>query len=187
LEPMYNAKKYKSWDQNSELMFQQDVTWDDVRWLKQNFPQLPLIVKGIMTGDDAILAVEAGADGIMVSNHGGRQLDGCLGAIDALPEVVAAVKGRGVPVFMDGGVRRGTDILKALAIGASAVGIGKPIFFALTVGGQAAVSNMLNLFQRELETAMALTGCESVSDITPAIVARHPDIACSFDQPHARL
>jgi (S)-2-hydroxy-acid oxidase len=189
LESTYNAKKYKSWDQNAELMFEQNVTWDDVRWLKQKYCHIPLILKGIMTGEDAALAVEAGVDGIMVSNHGGRQLDGCLGAIDALPEVVAAVKGTGVHVFMDGGVRRGTDVLKALAIGASAVGIGKPLFFALAVGGQQAVTNMLSLFQREFESAMALCGCESVSDITSALVSRHPSSYCcsSCPVPPSRL
>lgn len=181
LESTYNARKHKSWDQNSELMFDQNVSWDDVRWLKQQLPQhLPLVIKGIMTAEDAVLAVEAGADGIMVSNHGGRQLDGCLAAIDALPEVVAAVRSCNrdavhVPVFLDGGVRRGTDILKALALGAAAVGIGKPVFFALSVGGGSAVKNMLHMFQRELEAAMALTGCRTVADITPALVTRHPD------------
>lgn len=175
---MYNGKKYKSWDQNAELMFDQNVTWDDVRWLKRNFCQLPLVLKGIMTVEDAILAVDSGADGIMVSNHGGRQLDGCFGALDVLPEVVAAVKGTGVPVFMDGGVRRGTDILKALAIGASAVGIGKPLFFALATGGRAAVTNMLSMFQRELESAMALCGCVCVSEINSSLIARHP---CCYD------
>ena len=127
-----------------------------------------------MTAEDAILAVEAGADGIMVSNHGGRQQDGCLGTIDALPEIVEAVRGSGVPVFLDGGVRRGTDVLKALALGASAVGIGKPVFFSLAVGGQDAVKDMLTMFRRELEAAMALTGCRTVSDISESLVTRHP-------------
>lgn len=178
LESTYNGRKHTAWDQNTELMFEQNVTWDDVRWLKKHFQNLPLIIKGIMTAEDAVLAVEAGADGIMVSNHGGRQQDGCLGTIDALPEVVAAVRGTNTPVFLDGGVRRGTDILKALALGAAAVGIGKPVFFALAVGGGPAVKHMLqNIFQRELEAAMALTGCRTVSDIAPALVARHPDLS----------
>lgn len=89
MEETYNAKEHKAWDQNSEMMFDQDVTWADVRWLKEvACPTLPLIVKGIMTAEDALLALEAGVDGIMVSNHGGRQLDSCLSSIDALPEVV---------------------------------------------------------------------------------------------------
>jgi hypothetical protein len=128
LDATYNARQHKAWDQNSEQMFEQNVTWEDVGWLKANAcPHLPLIVKGIMTGEDADQAMNAGADGVMVSNHGGRQLDGALATIDVLPEVVAAVRQRG-PVLLDGGVRRGTDVLKALALGATAVGIGKPIF-----------------------------------------------------------
>jgi (S)-2-hydroxy-acid oxidase len=174
LESTYNAKEHKTWDQNSELMFEQNITWADVRWLKDQLPaDIPLIIKGIMTHEDATLALEAGADAIMVSNHGGRQLDSCLAAIDVLPEVVAAVAGR-VPVLMDSGVRRGTDVVKALALGASAVGIGKPIFFALAVGGEEAVVDMLGLLKREIESAMALCGCERVQDITPNHVTRHP-------------
>ena len=176
MDKTYNARKHKSWDQNSELLFEQNLCWDDVRWMKQQTAcrDLPLVIKGIMTAEDAILAVDAGADAVMVSNHGGRQLDGCMSAIDALPEVVNAVRGRGVPVFLDGGVRRGTDILKALALGASAVGIGKPVFFALATGGQEAVRHMLCLFQRELEAAMALSGCECISDISSTLITRHP-------------
>jgi len=176
LEETYNSRQHKSWDQNSELMFAQDISWEDVRWLKQETicKNLPLIIKGIMTAEDALLAVEAGADGIMVSNHGGRQQDGCLGTIDVLEEIVKAVAGTETPVFVDGGVRRGTDILKALGLGAVAVGIGKPVFFALAVDGEKAVTDMLRMFQRELEAAMALTGCQSVSDVTRALVTRHP-------------
>ncbi|KAK1736627.1 glycolate oxidase [Skeletonema marinoi] len=116
----------------------------------------------------------AGADGVMVSNHGGRGLDGALAAIDALPEVVAAV-GDKVPVLMDSGVRRGTDVLKALALGASAVGIGKPVFFALAVGGENAVVNLLQILQREVEAAMAICGVESVADAKRSLVTRHPN------------
>ena len=174
LEETYNGRQHQAWDQNSELMFAQDVSWDDVRWLKRDTVcrNLPLIVKGIMTAEDAVLAVQAGADGVMVSNHGGRQQDGCLGTIDVLEQVVQAVPG--TPVFLDGGVRRGTDILKALALGAAAVGIGKPVFFALAVDGEAGVRHVFEMMQRELEAAMALTGCQSVADITRALVTRHP-------------
>ena len=119
--------------------------------------------------------MEAGADGVMVSNHGGRQLDGALATIDALPEVVSAVGGR-VPVWLDSGVRRGTDILKALALGASAVGIGKPMFFSLAVGGQEGVSCMLELLRTELEAAMAICGVERISEIPRDLVTRHPSI-----------
>jgi isopentenyl diphosphate isomerase/L-lactate dehydrogenase-like FMN-dependent dehydrogenase len=175
LADTYNARNHAAWDQNSEMLFDENVTWDDVRWLKQNTVcrNVPLIIKGIMTAEDAILAVNAGADGIMVSNHGGRQLDGCLSTIDVLPEIVAVVP-QHVPVFIDGGIRRGTDILKALALGAAAVGIGKPVFFALAVGGQDAVEHMLGILKRELEAAMALTGCATIQDIDQSIVTRHP-------------
>lgn len=173
LEETYNSKQEKAWDQNSEQMFDQNVTWDDIAWIKGIAPDLPLVVKGIMTGEDAELAIAAGADGVMVSNHGGRQLDGALATIDALPDVVQAVAGR-VPVWLDSGVRRGTDVIKALALGASAVGIGKPLFFALAVGGESAVSYMLQLLQTEIEAAMAICGIERIEDITPNLVTRHP-------------
>eukprot|EP00984_Skeletonema_dohrnii_P010362 scaffold4041_cov117-Skeletonema_dohrnii-CCMP3373.AAC.1 len=164
-----------AWDQNTEQLFEQNPTWEDVRWLKREAcHDLPLIIKGIMTAEDAIEAVKAGADGVMVSNHGGRGLDGALAAIDALPEVVAAV-GDKVPILMDSGVRRGTDVLKALALGASSVGIGKPVFFALAVGGENAVVNLLQILQREMEAAMAICGVESVADAKRSLVTRHPN------------
>ena len=123
LDQTYNSQEQKAWDQNSEQMFEQDVSWDDVTWIKRELANeqqstkgrsfVPLVVKGIMTAEDAILAVKAGADGIMLSNHGGRQLDGCLSPIDVLPEVAEAINGS-VPIWIDGGIRRGTDVLKAL-------------------------------------------------------------------------
>lgn len=155
-------------------MFEQNVTWEDIKWIKSEVPNLPIIVKGIMTAEDAELAIASGADGVMVSNHGGRQLDGALSTIDVLPEVVHQVNGR-VPVWLDGGVRRGTDVLKALALGASAVGIGKPIFFSLAVGGQDAVSYMLHLLRTELEAAMAICGIQSIKDISPKLITRLPN------------
>jgi (S)-2-hydroxy-acid oxidase len=174
LSKTYNGGAEQAWDQNSEQMFDSNVCWEDVKWLKKNgCPGLPLVIKGIMTAEDAILATEAGADGIMVSNHGGRGLDTALASIDVLPEVVAAVAGR-VPVLLDSGVRRGTDVVKALALGATAVGIGKPVFFALSVGGEKAVVGMLRMLQKEIEAAMAICGCETVADITPNLVSRHP-------------
>ena len=165
-----------AWDQNTEQMFEQNATWDDVRWLKREAcHDLPLIIKGIMTAEDAIEAVRVGADGVMVSNHGGRGLDGALAAIDALPEIVAAV-GDKVPVLMDGGVRRGTDVLKALALGATAVGIGKPVFFALAVGGEDAVVNLLHMLQKETEAAMAICGLAKVADARKmSLITRHPN------------
>ena len=168
------SKEEDAWDQNTEQIFEQNPTWDDVRWLKEECCRgLPLVIKGIMTAEDAIEAVNAGADGVMVSNHGGRGLDGALASIDVLPEVVAAVGNR-VPVFLDSGVRRGTDVLKALALGATAVGIGKPFFFALAVGGENGVVDLLQMLQKEIEAAMAICGCQTIADVNKTLVTRHP-------------
>ena len=131
------------------------------------------MVKGVITAEDAIEAVKAGADGIMVSNHGGRALDGALPAIDALPEVVKAV-GDKVPIFLDGGIRRGTDVVKALALGATAVGIGRPVFYALAVGGEDAVVHLLEMLRKETEAAMAICGCRTVADISRKLITRYP-------------
>jgi (S)-2-hydroxy-acid oxidase len=168
----YNAQHHAAWDQNSERLFDATATWSDVRWVKE-VSGLPVVVKGVNTAEDALLALQAGADGIYVSNHGGRQLDGALAAIDALPEVSAVVERR-VPILVDGGFRRGTDVLKALALGASMVGLGKPIFFALASGGEDVVCSMLQILQREIQAAMRLCGCSSLADVTPSLVTRHP-------------
>ena len=167
----WDDRAHAAWDQNTEALFDAAVSWDDVAWLKARLRGRPLVVKGVMTGEDAAAALLAGADGVMVSNHGGRQLDGALAAVDALPEVVAAVGGR-APVLLDSGVRRGTDVLKALALGASAVGVGKPVFFALALGGEDGVLRMLEMLRGELEAPMALTGCRALADIGPALIAR---------------
>jgi len=184
---IYNAEKEAAWDQNTELLFEQNPTWDDVRWLKKEACRdLPLIIKGIMTAEDAIEAVNAGADGIMVSNHGGRQLDGCLASIDVLEEVVEAV-GDQVPILLDGGIRRGTDVLKALALGATAVGIGKPVFFSLAVGGENAVVHLLEMLQKELEAAMAICGISSISDVNRKLITRHHNGGVSPNYTRAKL
>jgi len=172
LAKVYNSGQEKAWDQNSEQMFEQDVTWEDITYIKNEIlgPQnIPLVIKGIMTAEDTELAIQAGADAIVVSNHGGRQLDGAMASFDALPEVVRAANGR-IPIWLDSGIRRGTDILKALALGASAVGIGKPFFYALALGGEDCVSYLLELLHTELEAAMAICGIESISDITQDLV-----------------
>lgn len=180
MDQTYNARDHASWDQNSERMFDTDATWADVSWLKKAAgcgPDLPLVVKGIMTSEDALLALDAGADGIMVSNHGGRGLDGALASIDALPDIVRAVRGAGwstAPILLDGGIRRGSDVVKALALGATAVGVGKPVFFSLAVGGEEAVVNMLGILRRETEACMAICGAAKVEDITGRLVTRHP-------------
>lgn len=143
-------------------------TWDDVAWLRSE-TRLPVVLKGILSADDALRAVEAGAAGLVVSNHGGRTLDTLPATIDVLPAVAAAVKGR-VPLLLDGGIRRGTDVLKALALGASAVLIGRPVVYGLAVNGAYGVAHVLRVLRDELEIAMALSGCRTLADIGPEVV-----------------
>ena len=146
------------------------LTWRDVDWLR-SISGMPVIVKGILRGDDAARAVAEGAEGVWVSNHGARQLDGVAATIEALPEVVDAVGGR-VPVLLDGGVRWGTDVLKALALGANAVMVGRPLLWGLAAGGEDGAARVLSLLREELSTAMALAGCSSVGDIPRDLVRR---------------
>jgi 4-hydroxymandelate oxidase len=150
-----------------EVPFADRLTWDDVDWLA-GFGR-PVVVKGILHPDDARLAIEHGAAAIQVSNHGGRQLDGSIASLDALPAVVEAVGGR-VPVLLDGGVRRGSDVVIALALAAAAVGIGRPALWGLVVNGEAGVGRILDLLATETELAMALAGAASVADLTPDLV-----------------
>ncbi|MGH2747683.1 MAG: alpha-hydroxy acid oxidase [Actinomycetota bacterium] len=144
------------------------LTWDDVAWLR-GLSDLPMVLKGVLTAEDAALAVEHGVDAVWVSNHGGRQLDRSVAAVDALEEVVAAVDGR-AEVYVDGGVRRGTDVVTALALGARAVFLGRPLLYALAAGGPSGVDRALFLLQAEVRNAMALIGARSVSEITRAHV-----------------
>lgn len=144
------------------------LTWEALDWLR-SVTSLPIVVKGVVTAEDAALAVEHGAQGIIVSNHGGRQLDGTVATIEALPEVVAAANGR-VEVYLDGGIRRGTDALKALALGACAVLVGRPVLWGLAANGQQGVTRVLELLGAELELAMALAGAPSLAALTPALV-----------------
>uniref|UniRef100_A0A673AYL3 Hydroxyacid oxidase (glycolate oxidase) 1 n=1 Tax=Sphaeramia orbicularis TaxID=375764 RepID=A0A673AYL3_9TELE len=132
------------------------LCWDDITWLKKH-TRLPVILKGILNGEDAVQAVNYGVDGILVSNHGARQLDGVPATLDVLEEVVRAVQGR-CDVFLDGGVRRGTDVLKALALGAKAVFIGRPVLWGLACQGEQGVTELLELMKEELRLAMALAG-----------------------------
>lgn len=145
------------------------LTWESVAWLR-SLSSLPLVLKGVLTAEDARLAVEAGADAVVVSNHGGRQLDGAPATIDVLPEVVEAVSGR-TEVLVDGGVRRGTDVLKALALGARAVLVGRPYLWGLAVGGESGVRRVLEILRDELKLAMALAGQPSVGGIDRSLVA----------------
>jgi 4-hydroxymandelate oxidase len=145
------------------------LTWKDIDWLR-SLTKLPVLIKGIVRGDDAARAVEHGASGIIVSNHGGRQLDTAIPTIRALPEVVDAVQGR-IEVLLDGGVRRGTDVIKAIAIGARAVLVGRPVVWGLAADGEQGARRVLELLRAEIDLAMALCGCPTVSDITRDLVA----------------
>jgi 4-hydroxymandelate oxidase len=139
--------------------------WEDIAWLRAQ-TKLPLIIKGLMAADDARLSVEHGVDAIVVSNHGGRVLDGTPSALDVLPAMAAAI-GSSVPLLLDGGVRSGTDTLKALALGAHAVLIGRPQLHALAVAGMIGVAHMLHLLRAELELGMAQLGCRYPADVSP--------------------
>ncbi|HJT56914.1 MAG TPA: alpha-hydroxy acid oxidase [Ktedonobacteraceae bacterium] len=144
------------------------LTWESLSWLR-SITSLPIILKGILTAEDAVLAVKHGVDGIVVSNHGGRQLDTSIASIEALPEVVEAVAGR-CEVYLDGGIRRGTDVLKALALGARAVLLGRPVLWGLAVNGAEGVRHVLELLHHELELDMALAGRPTLDSIDRSLV-----------------
>jgi 4-hydroxymandelate oxidase len=145
------------------------LTWDAIAWLR-SITKLPVIVKGIVRADDAVRAVDAGVAGIVVSNHGGRQLDASPPTIDVLARVVDAADGR-VEILLDGGVRRGTDVVKAIALGARAVLVGRPILWGLAAGGREGVAHVLAMLRRELDLAMALAGCPNIAAITRDLIA----------------
>jgi 4-hydroxymandelate oxidase len=145
-----------------------NLTPADIEWLR-GLSGLPVLVKGVLRGDDARLAVEAGAAGVIVSNHGGRQLDTAIAGADALPDVVAAV-GADVEVYVDGGIRRGTDVVKALALGARAALVGRPVLWGLAAGGEDGVVGVLEGLRAELARAMALCGTPTVADVTRDLV-----------------
>jgi L-lactate dehydrogenase (cytochrome) len=149
------------------------VTWKDFQWLREVWPG-PIVVKGVLTGDDARRAVDVGAAGIIVSNHGGRQLDGVSATLRALPEIVKAVNGR-VEVLMDGGVRRGSDIVKAICLGARAVLVGRAYAYGLAAAGEAGVSRALAILRADLERTMKLLGCSSIADLDGSYVNFPPD------------
>ena len=152
----------------------QTCTWDDVSWLRER-TELPIVAKGVLSARDARDAVDAGVSGVIVSNQGGRQLDGDPATLDVLPEVVEEVGGE-VDVLMDGGVRDGTHVLKALALGAKAVLIGRPQYWGLAAAGEAGVEKMLELFRSSLENAMQLAGVQRIAEIDPSLVRRSPGL-----------
>jgi 4-hydroxymandelate oxidase len=160
-------------DDEADYLYESNVTWDHLSFIREHAPGLPILVKGILTAEDAALAVQHEVAGIVVSNHGGRQLDSTLAPLDALPEVVQAVGGK-IPVLMDGGVRRGTDVVKALALGAAAVLVGRPVVWGLAAEGEDGVAGVLEILHHEIRNAMALSGCRTVAEIDRTLVAPAP-------------
>ncbi len=150
------------------MAFKKPLTWKDIEWL-QSLTKLPVLLKGILNPEDAEKAIQSGASGIIVSNHSGRNLDTVPATIEVLPHIVKKVNKR-IPVLMDGGIRRGTDVMKAMAFGASAVLVGKPICFGLACGGAEGVTKVLTLLQKEFEFAMALSGRASIKSIDPSLI-----------------
>jgi 4-hydroxymandelate oxidase len=145
-----------------------NLVWKDIEWLR-TFTKVPMLLKGVMNPADAEIGLKSGADGIIVSNHGGRCLDTQAATVEALPRVVEAVNGR-VPVVVDGGIRRGTDIVKALALGASAVQIGRPYVYGLAAGGAPGVAHVLKILRQELLMAMSLLGCPTIASIDRSVL-----------------
>ncbi|XP_077527666.1 2-Hydroxyacid oxidase 1-like [Haemaphysalis longicornis] len=146
------------------------LTWKELAWLK-SISSLPIVVKGVLTVESAILALDHGASAILVSNHGGRELDGVPATIDVLPDIVRAV-GHRCEVYMDSGVRQGTDVVKALALGARAVFVGRPVIFGLAYNGEEGVSEVLQILRSELDRAIALMGCRSVGELHSGMVVQ---------------
>jgi L-lactate dehydrogenase (cytochrome) len=147
-------------------------TWDDLLWLRDHWDG-PIALKGVLHPDDARRAEDAGMDGVIVSNHGGRQVDGSIASLAALPDVVAAVGDR-MDVLLDSGIRTGSDVIKALALGAKAVLLGRPYVYGLGLGGEAGVSHVLRCLLAELDLSMALSGCASVDDISARLLKAVP-------------
>ena len=162
-------------------MIDNSLTWKDLDWLLEQ-TDLPVMVKGICRADDAKTAVEHGVRAVIVSNHGGRQMDGAPATIEVLPEIVAAI-GDKVPVLVDGGIRRGSDVLKALALGAKAVQIGRPILWGLATAGEEGALAALEFLRSELSLAMALTGCPDIASITRDLVRMGPAIVPPIASP----
>ena len=151
-------------------LLESGLEWDYVAELAERW-KVPVLVKGLVTAEDAILACDHGASGVVVSNHGGRQLDGAIASLEALPEVVDAV-GERVEVYLDGGLRHGSDVLMALALGARAVLVGRPVMYGLALGGAKGVEQVLDILREETENALALLGCRSPDDVTGGHIAR---------------
>lgn len=149
-------------------LFDASLTWDDIKWLK-SITKLPIILKGILTPEDAKLAIENGISAIIVSNHGARQVDSIPATIEALPEIVKAVNGK-LEIYMDGGIRQGIDVFKALALGAKMVFTARPLLWGLSYGGERGARAVLEVFRKEIDVAFALTGCATVNDVTKDMI-----------------
>jgi len=155
-----------------QIVFSPGVSWKDIEWLRK-VTDLKIVLKGIVHPEDAKLAVRYGADAVLVSNHGGRQLDTVPATIDLLPAIADAVEER-IPLLLDGGIRRGTDVLKAIALGANAVAIGRPVFWGLVLAGEAGVGQVLEILRSELDRAVTLSGCSSIRDLTADLLQFRP-------------
>lgn len=164
-------------------LFDPSFNWQDLAWLR-SAAGVPVILKGVLSPEDGKRAVENGADGVIVSNHGGRNLDRVPGAIEALPRVVEAIAGR-IPVMLDSGIRRGTDVLMALALGAKAVFIGRPYIYGLAAGGAEGVERVISILRDELERAMALTGRRSIAEIDASVLWGHGETGKTLRTPAA--
>jgi 4-hydroxymandelate oxidase len=150
------------------------ATWKDLEWIK-GATDLPIVAKGVMTGEDVEQCAQAGADAVIVSNHGGRHLDNTLATIEVLPEAVAAADGK-LEVLLDGGIRRGADVVKALALGAKAVFIGRPLFWGLAVDGEGGVIRVLDILRDEIEITMAKCGRTDIASIDSTVVVKAPPL-----------
>src|ERR1044071_5330917 len=150
------------------------ATWKDLEWIKAA-TRLPVVAKGVMTGEDVELCVEVGADGVIVSNHGGRHLDNTLATVEVLEEAVLAAKGK-IEIYLDGGIRRGADVVKAIALGAKAVFIGRPLFWGLALDGEQGVIRVLEILREEIEITMAKCGQPTVGSIDLSVVAKAPPL-----------
>jgi isopentenyl diphosphate isomerase/L-lactate dehydrogenase-like FMN-dependent dehydrogenase len=162
------------------LKLNDSLTWDDVRVLRKLWPRT-LIVKGILHPQDAVLAADCGADGVILSNHGGRVMDGAMAPIDALPEVVAAV-GKRITVLVDSGFRRGSDVIKALALGANGVLIGRSSLYGAAAAGEAGAARAITIFREEIDRVLALLGCGSVAALNADYLA-NGDLKCMRSAP----
>jgi len=153
-----------------DVIFNPSLTWDDLRTIK-NHTRLPILLKGILHEEDARKALDYGVDGLIVSNHGGRQLDGCISSIEALPSIAEVIKGE-IPILLDSGIRRGSDVIKAKALGASAVLLGRPVIYGLAVAGELGARHVFQDFINDVDISLALSGLSSMGQVNQSIVRR---------------